>query len=43
MGNDAKSMTVGVIGLGAMGAGIAQSLRRAQFDLHVFDVRQEAG
>jgi 3-hydroxyisobutyrate dehydrogenase len=25
-----------------MGAGMAQSLRRAQFDVHVFDVRQEA-
>lgn len=33
---------VGVIGLGAMGRGIAQSLRRADFDVHVFDVRAEA-
>lgn len=33
---------VGVIGLGAMGRGIAQSLRRADFDVHAFDVRAEA-
>lgn len=32
-------MAVGVIGLGAMGGGMAQSLRRAAFDVHVFDVR----
>jgi 3-hydroxyisobutyrate dehydrogenase len=31
--------TVGVIGLGAMGAGMAHSLRRNGFPLHVFDVR----
>ena len=31
--------TVGVIGLGAMGSGMAQSLRRAGFPLQVFDVR----
>ena len=42
MGGDAGGLTVGVIGLGAMGAGIAQSLRRAHFDIHVFDVRREA-
>jgi putative dehydrogenase len=42
MGNDAKGMAVGVIGLGAMGAGIAQSLRRAKLEVHVFDVRREA-
>jgi 3-hydroxyisobutyrate dehydrogenase len=30
---------VGLIGLGAMGSGMASSLRRAGFDLHVFDVR----
>ena len=30
---------VGVIGLGAMGSGMAQSLRRAGFDVRVFDVR----
>ncbi len=33
--------TVGLIGLGAMGAGMAQSLRKSGFDLHVFDVRTE--
>jgi putative dehydrogenase len=36
------AMKAGVIGLGAMGAGIAQTLRRAQFDVHVFDVRADA-
>ncbi len=34
--------TVGVIGLGAMGSGMAQSLRRADFSLKVFDVRPGA-
>ena len=34
--------TVGLIGLGAMGAGMAQSLRRAGLTVHVFDVRREA-
>jgi L-threonate 2-dehydrogenase len=34
--------TVGVIGLGAMGSGMAQSLRRAGFELSVFDVRTGA-
>lgn len=33
---------VGVIGLGAMGGGMARSLRRAGHQLHVFDVRPEA-
>lgn len=33
---------VGVIGLGAMGAGIAQSLRRAGHAVHVYDIRSEA-
>ena len=33
---------VGLIGLGAMGSGMAQSLRRAGHDVHVFDVRREA-
>jgi len=33
---------VGLIGLGAMGLGMAQSLRRAGFDLRVFDVRAGA-
>ena len=35
------SPTVGVIGLGAMGSGMAASLRRAGFALHVFDLRPE--
>ena len=34
--------TVGLIGLGAMGSGMAQSLRRAGHQVHVFDVRREA-
>ncbi len=33
---------VGVIGLGAMGRGVAASLRRAGHEVHVFDVRREA-
>ena len=32
---------VGLIGLGAMGSGMAGSLRRAKFDLYVLDVRPE--
>jgi putative dehydrogenase len=32
---------VGLIGLGAMGAGMAQSLRRAGYAPHVFDIRAE--
>ena len=39
--NSKKYPVVGLIGLGAMGSGMAASLRRAQFDLHVFDVRTE--
>lgn len=35
-------MPVGVIGLGAMGAGMAGSLRRAGYGVHVYDVRPEA-
>ena len=35
----AQTPAVGLIGLGAMGLGMAQSLRRAGFDLRVFDVR----
>ena len=35
------SITVGVIGLGAMGSGMAQSLRRAGHLPFVFDVRQD--
>lgn len=31
---------VGVVGLGAMGSGMAQSLRRAGYQVHVFDVRE---
>ena len=42
MAGDATGTTAGVIGLGAMGLGIAQSLRRAQFDVRVFDVRRDA-
>ena len=34
-----KAGVVGVVGLGAMGAGMAASLRRAGFELCVFDVR----
>ncbi|MGJ7578672.1 L-threonate dehydrogenase [Variovorax sp. RHLX14] len=33
---------VGIIGLGAMGGGMAKSLRRAGYHLHVFDVRPGA-
>jgi 3-hydroxyisobutyrate dehydrogenase len=33
---------IGVIGLGAMGRGMAGSLRRAGYDVHVYDVRAEA-
>ena len=33
------SIVVGVVGLGAMGAGMAKSLRRAGYGLHVYDVR----
>jgi 3-hydroxyisobutyrate dehydrogenase len=34
---------VGLIGLGAMGLGMAQSLRRGGYQVHVFDVRTQAG
>ena len=34
--------TAGVIGLGAMGSGMAASLRRHGYQVHVFDVRPEA-
>jgi 3-hydroxyisobutyrate dehydrogenase len=37
-----KAAAVGVIGLGAMGSGIAGALRRAGYEVHVFDVRREA-
>lgn len=33
------AMNVGLIGLGAMGSGMAKSLRRKGFNLYVFDVR----
>jgi 3-hydroxyisobutyrate dehydrogenase len=36
------SMNIGVIGLGAMGGGMAASLRRAGYNVHVCDVRVEA-
>jgi L-threonate 2-dehydrogenase len=36
------SKKVGVIGLGAMGMGVALSLVRAGFEVHAVDVRQEA-
>ena len=35
------STRVGLIGLGAMGSGMAKSLRRAGFEIYVFDVRHE--
>ena len=38
----ATPRAVGVIGLGAMGAGMAQSLRRAGHHVHVHDIRPEA-
>ena len=36
-----STTTVGLIGLGAMGSGMAQSLRRAGHTVQVFDVRRE--
>lgn len=36
---DEMDLVAGVIGLGAMGGGMAQSLRRAGYLVHVFDVR----
>ena len=36
------SKSVGVIGLGAMGMGMAKSLRRGGYDVHVCDVRRDA-
>lgn len=38
----ATPRAVGVIGLGAMGAGMAQSLRRTGYHVHVHDIRPEA-
>jgi putative dehydrogenase len=34
---------IGLVGLGAMGLGMAQSLRRAGHHVHVYDIRAEAG
>lgn len=36
------AQAVGLIGLGAMGRGMAASLRRAGYEVHVHDVREEA-
>ena len=33
---------IGLIGIGAMGAGMASSLRRAGYNVHVYDIRPEA-
>ena len=40
--NESTLPPIGVIGLGAMGRGMAGSLRRAGYPVHVFDVRPEA-
>lgn len=40
---DAKGTPIGVIGLGAMGAGMAGCLVRADFEVRGYDVRAEAG
>ncbi len=40
---DAARVPVGVVGLGAMGIGMATSLRRGGFDVTVHDVRPEPG
>src|SRR6476661_6540782 len=37
-----KSMSVGVIGLGSMGMGVARTLLQKGFKVHAFDVRREA-
>ena len=39
---DAEDLPIGIIGLGAMGHGMAASLRRAGYRVHVCDVRLEA-
>ena len=39
---DAEGLPIGIIGLGAMGHGMAASLRRAGYRVHVCDVRLEA-
>ena len=40
--DEGQRMRVGVIGLGAMGMGVAQSLLRAGFEVHACDLRAEA-
>ncbi|MDM0044670.1 NAD(P)-dependent oxidoreductase [Variovorax dokdonensis] len=40
--SNTRSTSAGLIGLGAMGAGIAATLRRAGYDLHVCDARPGA-
>lgn len=40
--NRESKMSVGVIGLGAMGMGVAMTLVRNGFDVHAYDVRPEA-
>ena len=42
MSDNQTNKPVGLIGLGAMGAGIAATLRRAGYHLHVCDARREA-
>ena len=37
-----ENSNVGLVGLGAMGRGMAGSLRRAGHHVHVYDVRAEA-
>jgi len=39
--NSHANVNVGVVGLGAMGSGMARSLRRAGYTVHVFDVRAD--
>ena len=39
---DPQQQNIGLIGLGAMGHGMAQSLRRAGYRMHVCDVRADA-
>lgn len=41
MNSPQKQISVGLIGLGAMGSGMAKSLRAAGYALHVFDVRAD--
>ena len=39
--SDGRGIGVGAIGLGAMGARMAASLRRRGYNVHVFDIRSE--